>query len=79
MKNEDKKIYLVSGSHDGPIGVYSNVKFAYQACEKYLQNNEIKTSYNQALKTCKNGYAHIETEEYGMSCRIEVHYLNNTY
>lgn len=77
MKNEDKKMYIVTGSHDGTIGVYSNVKYAYQKCEEYLCNNEIKTSYNQALKKCKKGYAFIDTDEHGMSCSIEVHYLNN--
>ena len=77
MKNEDKKIYLVTGSHDGPIGVYSNVKYAYQKCEEYLHNNEIQTSYNKALEGCKRGVAFIETEEYGMSCSISVMYLNN--
>jgi hypothetical protein len=77
MKNEDKKIYLVTGSHDGQLGVYSNVKYAYQKCEEYLSSNEVKTSYTKALEGCKSGYAFIDTEEYGMSCSIFVMYLNN--
>jgi hypothetical protein len=73
-----KKVFVVRGSHDGNIGVYGNVKGAYEKCLEYLHDhvNEINTSYSQALKGCKSWGCRIETDCYDMSCTIEVFYLN---
>lgn len=71
-----KRVFVVRGSHDGNIGVYGNVKGAYERCLEYLHENEVKTSYSQALKGCKNWGCTIETDAYDMTCQIEVFYLN---
>jgi hypothetical protein len=71
-----KKVFVVRGSHDGNIGVYGNVKGAYERCLEYLSETEVKTSYSQALKGCKSWGCTIETDQYDMSCSIETFYLN---
>ena len=76
MKNEDRKVYTVFGSEDGMLGVYTNVKLAYDKCLEYLSNEEVITSYSQALKICKNWGGTIESKSY-VHCRIEVFHLNN--
>ena len=79
MKNEDKKIYLVVGSHDGPLGVYSNVKYAYQRAMQYFKDgdNETDTTYSKCLEECKNWGCTMVNESHETSVTIEVHYLNN--
>jgi hypothetical protein len=71
-----KLLYVVRGSHDGNLGVYGNVKGAYERCMEYLHDNEVITTYSQALKGCKTWGCTIETTQYGDSCTIECFYLN---
>jgi hypothetical protein len=71
-----KKVFVVRGSHDGNLGVYGNVKAAYERCLEYLHDYEVQTSYSQALKGCKSWGWTIETNAYDMSCSIETFYLN---
>lgn len=72
-----KRVFVVRGSHDGNLGVYGNVKGAYDRCLEYLRGYEVKTSYSQALKGCKSWGCTIESNNYDMDCVIEVFYLNN--
>lgn len=45
-----KKVYLVRGSEDGNLGIYSNFKAAYEAGKAYQGNKQYTLSYSQALK-----------------------------
>ena len=40
----NKKDYTVHGSHDGVIGVYSNIKKAYEKAIDYIENEEAVTT-----------------------------------
>lgn len=74
-----KKVFVLIGSHDGNIGVFTNVKLAYESAKNYISNSgeEAVTTYSQALKGCKTWGCTIESKSYGTSAIIEVHYLNN--
>lgn len=58
MAIKGKKVYVVFGSEDGDLGVYTNMKLAYEASLNYLcQNGDIcedecyiegKASYSKA-------------------------------
>lgn len=54
MKLSQRPIFVVSGSEDGDLGVYSNTKLAWARCEKYLTCDiavgPIDGSYGRALK-----------------------------
>lgn len=73
MKNMDKKMFVVFGSEDGTIGVYSNMKLAYQKSLSYLlQNADVddihiddkKLSYQNAVKQLsKYGLVEIVTRD----------------
>lgn len=73
-----KAVYVVRGSQDGNIGVYGNVKAAYEKCIKYIENAdaEVKTTYNQALKGCKGWGCQVESNDHYIECSIEVHFFN---
>lgn len=73
-----KKVFVLIGSHDGNIGVFTNVKNAYQSAVTYITNcdNEVATTYQQALKGCKGWGCTIESKSYNTQATIEVHYLN---
>ena len=71
-----KVVYVVRGSEDGNIGVYGNVKKAYEKCLDYLQNHEVKTTYNQALKGCRSWGCEIECSDDYVTCTIETFYFN---
>lgn len=49
-----KKVYLVSGSEDGPQGIYSNFKLAYQEALDYSCGGDptlANLTYSQAVKS----------------------------
>ena len=72
-----KAVYTVSGSNDGILGVYTNVKSAYEKCVDYIQQScEVKTTYREALKGCKSWGCYIESNDYYTSAMIQVFYLN---
>ena len=71
-----KKVLVVRGSHDGNLGVYTNVKLAYERCLEYLDGYKVQTSYREVLKSCKSWGSMIYTDAYDMSCEIQVFYLN---
>lgn len=74
-----KKVYLVHGSEDGILGVFSNIKRAYARAVEYgtCSDNIEVLSY---AKTCKalntSGYADVVESSYATS-QIEVFYLNS--
>lgn len=73
-----KKVFVLIGSHDGNIGVFTNVKNAYESAVRYINNSdeEVITTYQQALKGCKGWGCTIESSSYSNQATIEVHYLN---
>jgi hypothetical protein len=73
-----KKVYLVHGSEDGPLGIYSNVKNAYARAVGYGECSDDRKveSYAKVCKSLKkSGHADVVTSEYAES-RIEMFYLN---
>ncbi len=79
-----KKIYLVRGSEDGNLGVYSTMKLAYEEAVKYIKGGEDHTpsiSYSRVTKLFKEyrtvTIERIETN-FG-SVDIECFYLNQTW
>jgi hypothetical protein len=71
-----KLIYVVQGSHDGTIGVFGNVKGAYDRACEYLSDVQVLTSYSEALKGCKSWGVTIDSSEYSMNVTIYVFVLN---
>ena len=80
----DKKIYIVNGSEDGRLGVYSNLKKAYEKAIQYgsWKDNRNLKSYVKVCKEFKdNDYWCWEVEVDSNYDRlggatIELHYLN---
>jgi len=80
----DKKIYIVNGSEDGRLGVYSNLKKAYGKAIKYMEHNE-NTKIKSYAKVCKefkdNAYwcweVKVDSNYHILGgATIELHYLN---
>ncbi len=75
-----RKIFVVSGSEDGNLGVFSNVKNAWARAAQYLgQNGEaVSGSYGAACKSLADlGYysANVRDDQ-RVTCDIERFYLN---
>ena len=49
-----KKIYVVHSSDDGMIGVFSNIKKAYDVASKYCSGYDDILSYSQVCNEFKN-------------------------
>jgi hypothetical protein len=78
-----KKVLVVIGSEDGNLGVYTNVKNAYDRALDYFNGIEAKPnkSYAQVCKATKGWGCTIDSKNsqgYNthVSVTIEVHYLN---
>jgi hypothetical protein len=73
-----KKVYLVRGSEDGVLGIYTNIKRAYEVAGSYGEHFDIEPlSY---AKTCKHLRQHLRAvvvNSHDLSSVIEVFYLNN--
>ncbi len=82
----ESKLYLVKGSEDGNLGIYSNLKKAYETSLFYFNDNERDqeilidfepTSYElfreKMIKKCHCEIGIIG----GSSVNIELFYLNN--
>ena len=81
MKN-GKKMYVVRGSEDGIIGVFSNIKRAYEKASHYAKtcagSTTANPSYANVTKNFKDGYGIVTIENdggYG-TADIERFYLN---
>lgn len=71
-----KKVFLVSGNHDGNIGVFTNVKLAYAKAKSYCYD-EPTMSYAQACKACKGwGCTMSRVGDDYVEATIQVMYLN---
>ena len=73
-----KKLYIVNGIHDGILGIFSNIKRAYEVTEEYNSyNDDVKyherMSYSQTTKAFKNG----RCMTYNGDATIELRYLNH--
>jgi hypothetical protein len=79
-----KKVFIVIGSHDGNLGVFTNVKLAYERALEYFDGCELKPnmSYAQVCKATKGWGCAIDGKydngniDYSTSVTIQVHYLN---
>ena len=75
-----KKVYLVHGSEDGTLGIYSNIKLAYAEAANYVNSGDEATvkSYDSTCKDIKaSGYSEVVTYGQTYSCTITQFYLNN--
>ncbi len=73
-----KKVYLVHGSEDGTLGIYSNVKNAYARAVGYRDEGDDSKveSYANVCKRLRLGhYAYVVESNYATS-QIEMFYLN---
>jgi|LULO01.1.fsa_nt_gb hypothetical protein len=80
MKNEDKKMYVVRGSEDGNLGVFSNKKLAYECALDYVKDWDYKIkSYSKVCKELNQNWFCSMTN-FGMEdCMITCFWLNNQY
>lgn len=77
---KDKTVYVVRGSEDGVLGVYTTIKRAYRVASKYAENNT--PSYQAACKALRQ-HRWIEIVEpnsrggvYDVSAQIRPYKLN---
>ena len=71
-----KKVFIVSGNHDGNIGVFTNVKLAYERAKFYCESNP-DMSYAQTCKACKGwGCTMYSKDDDCVQATIQVMYLN---
>ena len=63
-----KTVYVVSGSEDGLLGVYGNVKAAYSVAREYVEGSYTKTkvvlSYKKACEELRNYHTVVELADY---------------
>jgi len=79
MKNEDKKMYVVRGSEDGNLGVFSNKKLAFECAMNYMNNYDYKTkSYSKVCKELNEDWYCNITDGF-IVAQIKCFWLNNQY
>lgn len=72
-----KRVLVVRGSHDGNLGVYTNVKWAYERAKEYFGTDKYDMTYPNVVKACKNwGCTIYSLDDYTTSVQIEVFYIN---
>jgi hypothetical protein len=84
----DKKMYIVKGSEDGNLGIYSNLKKAYAKAIKYNEHNEERDIKSYA-KVCKQFNEHkdywswvvnVDNNYYNIGgASIELFYVNKGF
>ena len=75
-----KAVYQVHGSEDGVLGIYSNIKLAYERASEYISDSEVREvkSYARTCQDFKNGRWATEIVYTGdVSSSIEKFILNN--
>tara|TARA_R110002012_G_scaffold265567_1_gene448951 strand:- start:158 stop:388 length:231 start_codon:yes stop_codon:yes gene_type:complete len=75
-----KKVYQVYGSEDGTLGIFSNIKKAYERAASYLNEGDEATvkSYAQSCKELKTKWSsEVVSYKYEYSCTITKHILNH--
>ena len=80
-----KRMYIVRGSEDGNLGVYSNVKNAYERAITYIKIDEERivtlkdkpVTYAKVVKALKSFGCMLENNTDSTYVDIEVHWLNN--
>lgn len=75
-----KKVYLVHGSEDGTLGIFSNIKKAYERAVQYGDDDTSDSrkveSYAHVCKRLRKGhYAYVVESNY-IESQIEMFYLN---
>ena len=80
MKNENKRVYVVRGSEDGVLGVFTNKKLACICACKYTETS-FKTHYPKACKGVESHYYYDvvgKADQFGcVSAEIQEFNLNN--
>lgn len=81
INSPGKKVYIVRGSEDGNLGVYSNFKRAYQEAVNYVTNDgewnlELNKTYSQAVKDKYLVNIHEKGNWRGNSANIQMYWLN---
>lgn len=74
-----KKVYVVRGSEDGNLGVYSNFKRAYAEALSYSCNGDVSKAnltYSQALKNKNIVTIYDVNERYYGSAEINLFIMN---
>lgn len=84
MKNEDKRMYVVKGTEDGNIGVFTNIKLAYACAFDYVKDDigtdEKLISYSTITKAFKEGYfCRSIRDAYGSEVNAEIQNFNLNY
>ena len=86
----NKKMYIVKGSEDGNLGIYSNLKRAYEKAIKYTEHDEERNIKSYA-KVCKEFNEHkdywswevnVDENYYTNGCAgasIELFYVNKGF
>ena len=79
MPSKFQKVYVVTGSKDGNLGVFGNFKAAYDRAVSYLTQNDdgtiVTTSYAQALK--RKNCSTIGCDSDYSTAMIELFYFNS--
>lgn len=71
-------VYLVRGSEDGALGIYTNKKKAAERASMYLEHHKKAPSFNEIYRVlCKQGYAYLNLKDSFVSVDIEPFILNN--
>lgn len=71
-----KRVLVVKGNHDGILGVYTNVKWAFDRAKEYFGDNEFDMTYSNVVKACKGWGCTMYSLDSETSVEIEVFYLN---
>ena len=75
----NKKVYIVNGSEDGLIGIYTNIKRAYEAsmCYKHGEEGEAVKSYATCCKEMREmGWCEVVDKPMQYTCTISWRWLN---
>ena len=71
-----KTVYVVSGSEDGLLGVYGNVKAAYRVAKDYVDGaygeNTIEVSYKKACEELRNYYTSVHLADSYSECNATI-------
>lgn len=74
-----KKVYLVHGSEDGTLGIYTNVKLAYAqaiAYGEWCDGRKVESYAKVCKKLRESHYAYVVESSYATS-QIQMFYLNS--
>ena len=76
-----KNVFIVTGSEDGILGVFTNKKLAYEKAHDYVeQNGGAVQSYSNTCKSLREGwFAYVDSKDGYGNATIEKRPLNEKY